>query len=426
MTSTILSPAPNLHQGFCKKSRKKICWTDVEEKSRRKNGKTYRKLDKIPQIRDAIKDLVISNDPTAQRLNREIPEFDWIRYLYHNNAILANGTDGSKKSKKIMGWRRATLFLKILHIESQRHGFCYAMTTKLLHLIRRDGYDIQLRTVYLDIQWIENQGFIFRNTWSKSEARGGGKIRHMITAYNTDSYLQNYIEKLNTRGLGKPQSLKDRFCVYAQNVSKLLFCTSVSEKNISPLEYIHNYYTTPPISKQKARKSRRKQRKGARKLEVKVPEPETPETPAQSPTPWCPTRLNDPEWVVQEAIHQGCDGTLAQQIVEAIQMKQIPLKTNLLRATLHVTKSRNQEYINAISTVTEPDRERKRKNSDRVYDVSTASPGVFTDQLNSPRFRELLQSRNISALQEKWRDEKLAELAECRAKFGSDREVWGG
>lgn len=348
MTSRILSPAPNLTQDFCKKSRKKICWTDAEEKSRRKNEKTYRKLDKIPQIRDTIKNLVISNDPTAQRLNREIPEFDWIRYLYHNNAILANGTEGGKKSWKIIGWRRATLFLKILHIESQRHGFCYAMTTKLLHLIRRDGYDIQLRTAYIDIEWLESQGFIFRNTWSKSEARGGGKIRHMITAYNTDSYLQNYIEKLNTRGLGKPQALKDRFSEYSQNVSKLLFCSCIPEKNKSPLEYIHNYYTSPPISKKTARKSRKRIRARERKPEAGVTETETPPKPAQSPTPWCPTRLNDPEWVVEEAIHQGCDGTLAQQIVEAIQIKQIPLKTNLLRATLHATKSKNQEYINAI------------------------------------------------------------------------------
>jgi hypothetical protein len=421
LTSGILSPAPNLQQDFCEKSRKKVCFTDLDEKTRRKNTALYRKLDKIPQIRDAMKSLVIDNDPEAERLDREIPKFDWIRYLYHNNAILKNGTAGAEKSYKIIAWRRVVLFLILLHTESQRHGFCYAMTPKLLEILQNQGYPIKIRTIYNDIRYLESQGFIFRNTWKKTKYIGGGSVRHIITAYNVESYRKNYIEQINIRGIGKPQSLKDRFSEYAQNVSKLLFCSSIADKNISPQEYIHNYYINTPPCKKIARKSRKRERERARKLEARVPETQNP--PKQS-APWDPARLNDAQWVVQEAIHQGCDGTLARQIVEAIQIKQIPLKTNLLRATLHATKSRNQEYINAISTVTEPDRERKRKNPDRVHDVSPSGSGVFTDQLNSPGFRELLQSRNISALQEKWRDEKMAELANCRAKFGSDREIW--
>lgn len=345
MTSKILSPAPNLRQEFCEKSRKKVCFTDLDEKTRRKNTAAYRKLDKIPEIRDAIKSLVIDNDPEAERLNRNIPQFDWIRYLYHNNAILKNGTGGNEKSYKIIAWRRATLFLMLLYTESQRHGFCYAMTTKLLEILQNQGYQIKIRTLYQDIRWLESQGFIFRNSWKKTKYIGGGSVRHIITAYNVESYRKNYIDQLNIRGIGKPQSLKDRFSEYEEKVSKLLFCSSSADKNKSPQEYIYKYYTNTPLVGKTARKSRKMKRKRAREPEARVPD--TP-IPAIETTPWDPARLNDPQWVVQEAIHQGCDGTLARQIVEAIQLKRIRLKTNLLRATLHATKSKNQEYINAI------------------------------------------------------------------------------
>lgn len=257
---------------------------------------------------------------------------------------------------------------------------------------------------------------IWINSWTRPKHGGSGSVRHLITCWNLHRYETEYIEALNKKGLGKPNETKKEFYQYKDRVMTENFpkhnaflpskkskkisrqkVTVPSEETIhkvynSPLYVIKNYMYISPHPKI----ARKRRKKRVRKREATVPDTKKIKNPAQNEIPWDPERLNDPEWVIQEAIHQGCDGTFAQQIVEAIQIKDIPLKTNLMRATLHVAKSKKEEYINAITTITEPERE--RKHTDGLHDVFASSSGNYLKFLECGYVRNLLQSRNLEVV----------------------------
>jgi hypothetical protein len=174
----------------------------------------------------------------------------------------------------------------------------------------------------------------------------------------------------------------------------------------SPHYVFKNYMYISPHPK--IARKRRKKRK---------PETKNLKNQTQNQIPWDPACLNDPEWVVREAIHQGCDAVLSQKIVEAIQIKGISLKENLMRATLHVAKSKKEEYINAITTITETQRE--RKHLDSVYDLQARSTRDTLKFFDDPRIRDMLQSRDVAAILERKKQQRMADIGRCLTKYGA-------
>lgn len=349
-----------------------------------------------------------------------------------------------KHSKKKNHRRQAKIVDIINHFLQKGKGICYTQTKKWVELLKNEEFKACKETIQNDFNKLEELGLIWRNSWTRPKHGGSGSVRHLITCWNLHRYETEYIEALNKKGLGKPDETKTEFYQYKERVMKENFpkhnafllkkkskkisrqkITTPSEEtflteNNSPLYVFKNYIYISPHAKI----ARKRTKKRGRKREATVPEtkkPKYPENAAQNQKLWDPERLNDPEWVIQEAIHQGCDGLLAKQIVDAIQIKQIPLKTNLLRATLHVAKSKKKDYIHAITTPTAATEiERERKYSNGLHDVFASGSGNYLTFSDHTSFRNSLKSKNFRILRQQYREKRLEDLRCYRASLRSN------
>lgn len=333
-----------------------------------------------------------------------------------------------KNSKKKNHLRWAKIIDIINYFVQRGKGLCYTKTKKWVQLLEKESFTACGKTIENDFRALEKLGLIWINSWTRPKHGGGGSVRHLITAWNIQRYEHEYIEALNKKGLGKPDQTKKEFYQYKTRVMSENFLQhnaflarkkskKISRQKISvpseetlptedksPLYMYKNYMYISPHTKI----ARKRTRKRAKKFQ----------NAAQNYTPWDPACLNDPEWVIREAIHQGCDGVLAQKIVEAIQIKHIPLRTNLLRATLHVAKSKKEDYIHATTAATKTERERKY--SDGVHDVSASSSGNYPTFSTHTSLRNSLESKNFRILRQQYRAKRLEDLRLYRASLRSD------
>ena len=391
MTRKSISHDPILRLPLTEKNQYEVAYA---VKNSTQNTHILNALEQFPEIEKKMIDLILSHDEDEQEYRsilKKYPNFDYINLLYHKNAIMKN--DGAKKKKHshIISIRRATTFLILLRLGMKKHKYCYATTDRIMKILNKIGFDVKIRTIFGDLTYLESQGMIWRNRMSRAKKYGGGSTRHIITPCTAHQYRAAWLDKTNRFGGGKPQHVKDSFESY---VSNLLFCTPSTKKKIYPPIYIYKYYINCPPRGKPAQKSKKKRKMREKKTRSNRKRPSKSEKmiPATLPAmPWSPDSLNDPEWVTREAVHQGCDPEIVGKLVDGYKIKQIPLKTNLLRAILHVAKSNDRRYMDAITG--DPARERVLFGGEDA--LLSEIEDQFTPKFDISGYSALIESKTI-------------------------------
>lgn len=416
MTRKKIHHSKHLSLPISKKNRYEIAFS-VESSTQ--NQQILNELEQCPEIREKLINLIVSNDEHGKDLiemMEKYPNFDWIRFLYYINAIMKNSGAKHKKFRHIIDRRRATLFFICTNIGRQRHDYCYATTKKLLKTLRDIGFDVGRTTLFQDLKYLDQILLTFRNTRSNPQEYGGGSIRHIVTPLTAKRYESAWINKLNRFGTAKPQYVKDRFQAY---MSKLLFRTPQRDKKNIPPIYMNKFYINyPPRGKTAQNREKRKTINPTEPApEVKIASRKQRSCIIHTPpmSDWNPDWVNDPNWVTKEAVHQGCDEGLVKKLVHAVQLKEIPLKTNLLRAILHVAKSKDQGYIDAVARITAG--ERILSGGQGV--VLPQSSGIFMPKIDLSRLDSSIESNSVEL------DPNTLSTIECTLRSAGHYPVTG-
>lgn len=342
-----------------------------------------------------------------------------------------------KKSHKKNHQRQAKIVEIVNYFIQKGKGICYSKNQKWIKMLEAEGFACCISTFDKDIAKLRKLNLIFTNSWNKPQRLGGGKIRHIITPWNIAKYEKDYIEALNTKGKGKPDFTKKAFYAYKEKIMKINFPAKHNVPNFPPRRKItsrsdrnNTSYIIPPIYKHKCyinSPPRGKTAQNREKRKTINPTEPAPEAKIASQkqrscilhthpmSDWNADWVNDPDWVTKEAVHQGCDEELVKKLVHAVQLKEIPLKTNLLRAILHVAKSKDQGYIDAVARITAG--ERILSGGQGV--VLPQSSGIFMPKIDLSRLDSCIESNSVEL------DPNTLSTIECTLRSAGHYPVTG-